>query len=131
MIKGDNGIVGVFGGSKEYTGAPYFCAMSALRGGCDLSYVFCHSSASTSIKTLAPDLIVMPFDDYEIKGSLEVALKRVHCLVIGPGLSRNGKIFDICENFVTDSPVKAAVIDGVHELIVNPIIRCRTGLAST
>jgi NAD(P)H-hydrate repair Nnr-like enzyme with NAD(P)H-hydrate dehydratase domain len=31
MIKGDRGIIGVFGGSLEYTGAPYFSGMAALR----------------------------------------------------------------------------------------------------
>lgn len=30
-MKGDDGIVGIIGGSKEYHGAPYFCGMAALK----------------------------------------------------------------------------------------------------
>lgn len=115
MLKGDNGIVGVFGGSKEYTGAPYFCAIAALRGGCDLSYVFCHSSAASSIKALAPDLIVIPFNDPEVEKSLEASLERVNCLVIGPGLSRSDQNYDFCEKLTSKSPVNTVIIDGVHE----------------
>lgn len=114
MIKGDNGIVGIFGGSKEYSGAPYFCGISALRTGSDLSYVFCHSAAAPSIKALAPDLIVLPFDDPDVTESLESALHRIHCLVIGPGLSRNAKNFEFCKHYISKSNAKAAVIDGVH-----------------
>ena len=30
--KGQNGRIGIIGGCKEYTGAPYFAAISALKG---------------------------------------------------------------------------------------------------
>ena len=116
MIKGDNGIVGVFGGSKEYTGAPYFCAQSALRGGADLSYVFCHSYAAQTIKSLAPDLIVLPFDDTEVDNSLKMALKRAHCLVVGPGLSRNEHIFNLTADLISTCDVPTVIVDGVPSL---------------
>ena len=38
--KGQAGKIGVVGGCSEYTGAPYFAAMSALRMGADLAHVF-------------------------------------------------------------------------------------------
>ena len=38
--KGQAGKIGVVGGCEEYTGAPYFAAMSALRMGADLAHVF-------------------------------------------------------------------------------------------
>lgn len=113
VSKGDSGVVGVFGGSKEYTGAPFFSAIAALRNGCDLSYVFCHSAASFSIKSLSPDLIVIPFDDEEVRDSLTAALNRVHCLIIGPGLSRNERNFDLCARFIKESASNTAIIDGV------------------
>ena len=35
--KGSNGRVGIIGGSVEYTGAPYYAAISILKMGCDLA----------------------------------------------------------------------------------------------
>ena len=48
--KGQAGRIAIVGGCREYTGAPWFAAMSALRVGADLSHVFCTSSASQVIK---------------------------------------------------------------------------------
>ena len=51
--KGQAGKVGVLGGCREYTGAPFFAAMAALRVGADLSHVFCTRSAAPVIKACA------------------------------------------------------------------------------
>jgi NAD(P)H-hydrate repair Nnr-like enzyme with NAD(P)H-hydrate dehydratase domain len=48
------------GGSKAYTGAPYFASMTALAMGADLSTVFCSVEAGVAIKTYSPDLMVRP-----------------------------------------------------------------------
>jgi ATP-dependent NAD(P)H-hydrate dehydratase len=53
LYKGQAGKVGVLGGCREYTGAPYFAAMSALRVGADLAHVFCTRSAAPVIKVRA------------------------------------------------------------------------------
>ena len=58
--KGSHGKVGVVGGCAEYTGAPYFAALGALRAGCDLAYVFCTRAAAPVIKSYSPELIVLP-----------------------------------------------------------------------
>ena len=50
LYKGQAGKVGVLGGCREYTGAPFFAAASALRVGADLSHVFCTRSAAPVIK---------------------------------------------------------------------------------
>ena len=50
LYKGQAGKIGVLGDCREYTGAPYFAAMSALRVGADLSHVFCTRSAAPVIK---------------------------------------------------------------------------------
>lgn len=52
------GRLGVVGGSKDYTGAPFFSAMSAMRIGVDLAHIICEPKAGDVIKTYAPDLIV-------------------------------------------------------------------------
>ena len=60
MHKGQNGKVGVIGGSFEYTGAPYYVGASALRSGADIVHVFCPEEASIPIKSYSPELIVHP-----------------------------------------------------------------------
>ena len=57
--KGQNGKVGVLGGSEEYTGAPFYSAVTALRTGSDLSHIFTpDQSALTPIKCYTPEIIV-------------------------------------------------------------------------
>ena len=60
LRKGQCGKIGVLGGSKEYTGAPYFAAISSLKIGADLAYVFTTADASVPIKSYSPELIVLP-----------------------------------------------------------------------
>ena len=48
--KGQAGKIAVVGGCAEYTGAPYFAAISALRVGADLAHVFCATAAAPVIK---------------------------------------------------------------------------------
>lgn len=52
--KGENGRVGVIGGSFEFTGAPYYAAISSLKVGGDLAHIFCSKSASVAIKSYSP-----------------------------------------------------------------------------
>ena len=91
LRKGECGRVAVIGGSSEYTGAPYFAAMSALRTGADLAHVFCTPAASPVIKSYHPDLIVHPLLPSEstvvpnaVKSIVDW-LPRIHVLIIGPG----------------------------------------------
>ncbi|KAF9512673.1 hypothetical protein BS47DRAFT_1372740 [Hydnum rufescens UP504] len=93
MHKGQAGRVGVIGGSQDYTGAPFFAAISALRLGCDLSHVICDPEAGSVIKTYSPDLIVHPIlnknnDREAINSELKDVMSRLHVIIIGPGLGR-------------------------------------------
>ncbi|KAL1957987.1 hypothetical protein VTO42DRAFT_5199 [Malbranchea cinnamomea] len=100
--KGQLGRVAVIGGSADYTGAPYFSAMASARLGCDMSHVICEPSASTVIKSYSPNLMVHPllkssqsintshpFNPREHAEPIIAMLKRLHALVIGPGLGRD------------------------------------------
>lgn len=92
MHKGQAGRIGIIGGSKEYTGAPYFAAISALKCGADLSYVFCSSDSATVIKSYSPELIVLPtLDQASALEEISHFLPKLHALVIGPGLGRNDR----------------------------------------
>ncbi|KAI9433366.1 Ribokinase-like protein [Lactarius psammicola] len=93
LHKGQSGRVGVLGGDLEYTGAPFFAAISAQRVGVDLSHVICSPTAADVIKSYSPDLIVhriLRVDAHlsVLRRDLAALLSRLHVLVIGPGLGR-------------------------------------------
>ncbi|CAA7392666.1 unnamed protein product [Spirodela intermedia] len=108
LHKGQAGKIAVIGGCREYTGAPYFAAISALKIGADLSHVFCTKDAAPVIKSYSPELIVHPVleESYSIRedekasvSSLVVAevkkwMERFDCLVVGPGLGRDAFLMD-------------------------------------
>ncbi|CAD8078433.1 unnamed protein product [Paramecium sonneborni] len=94
--KGQNGKIASIGGSFEYTGAPYYAAISSLKGGGDLAYIFCTKSAAIPIKSYSPECIVYPYlleegeEQYldNIINKLLSQTKIMNSLVIGPGLGR-------------------------------------------
>ncbi|KAJ3241571.1 hypothetical protein HDU81_000110 [Chytriomyces hyalinus] len=100
LRKGQSGRILVVGGSNEYTGAPFYASMAALRSGADIAHVACHPRAGAAIRTLSPELIVHPCLDPVLTANeaaqrvLEIA-KRVHVVVIGPGLSRDSFMLDV------------------------------------
>ncbi|UDD64426.1 hypothetical protein AFCA_011665 [Aspergillus flavus] len=86
--KGQHGRVAVIGGSLDYTGAPYFSSMASARLGCDMSHVICERSAATVIKSYSPNLMVHPI--LPSSDPIVAMLSRLHALVVGPGLGRDG-----------------------------------------
>ncbi|KAI5474521.1 protease IV [Pseudohyphozyma bogoriensis] len=94
LHKGQAGRIGVVGGSKDYSGAPFFSSMATLRLGADLAHVICEPSAGNVIKTYSPDLIVHTdlHEDATEESLTELfkgLLPRLHVLIIGPGLGRS------------------------------------------
>jgi ATP-dependent NAD(P)H-hydrate dehydratase len=93
LYKGQSGRIGIVGGSVEYTGAPYFAAITALKVGADLSYVFCSRESAPIIKSYSPELIVYPnLDSMNAIEEMTSLLPKLHAVVIGPGLGRNDRI---------------------------------------
>ncbi|XP_037497410.1 ATP-dependent (S)-NAD(P)H-hydrate dehydratase isoform X6 [Jatropha curcas] len=106
--KGQAGKVAVIGGCREYTGAPYFAAISALKIGADLSHVFCTKDAAPVIKSYSPELIVHPIleESYnvgdgdkkymsdKVVAEVDKWMERFDCLVVGPGLGRDPFLLD-------------------------------------
>ncbi|XP_036156309.1 ATP-dependent (S)-NAD(P)H-hydrate dehydratase isoform X5 [Myotis myotis] len=104
--KGQDGRIGIVGGSQEYTGAPYFAAISALKVGADLSHVFCTREAAPVIKSYSPELIVHPvLDSPDAVHEVEKWLPRLHALVVGPGLGREEALL---ENVKLRDPVDSS-----------------------
>ncbi|CDF33859.1 unnamed protein product [Chondrus crispus] len=109
--KGQAGRIAVVGGSTEYTGAPYFAAMAAMRGGAELSSVYCAESAAPAIKSYSPDLIVYP--GFDTLGDDCKSLDRIHAIILGPGLGRSetaAAVVDKVVSYVCRQP-KPLVID--------------------
>ncbi|XP_065200677.1 ATP-dependent (S)-NAD(P)H-hydrate dehydratase isoform X2 [Planococcus citri] len=99
--KGQAGRIGIIGGSSEYTGAPYFAGITALRCGADLTYIFCMKDAAIPIKSYSPELIVLPFLDAEHGKSLTTTrLLNIHSLVIGPGLGENVDVHQLVVSII-------------------------------
>ena len=85
--KGQGGRVGIIGGSFEYTGAPYYAAISALYAGAELSHIFCFPQAAIPIKSYSTENIVHPTLGTG-SNSTTKWLPSIDCLVVGPGLGR-------------------------------------------
>jgi ATP-dependent NAD(P)H-hydrate dehydratase len=82
----------VIGGCRQYTGAPFFAAISSLRMGVDLTTVFCTPEAAIPIKCYSPDIMVSGClglkseeknEEFNIKEIIEF-MERADVLVIGP-----------------------------------------------
>jgi len=83
----------VIGGSEEYTGAPYYAAISALRTGADLSHIFCPPEAAIPIKCYSPEIIVHSLKNGSEKETVQQLKAIARTVVIGPGLGRSNYSF--------------------------------------
>lgn len=75
----------MLGGSKDYTGAPFFASMSALRMGADLAYVLTAEEAAPALKAYSPELMVRPIARWLLVGCwlhLRAAWTRRRCCCI-------------------------------------------------
>ncbi|XP_012878337.1 PREDICTED: ATP-dependent (S)-NAD(P)H-hydrate dehydratase isoform X1 [Dipodomys ordii] len=105
--KGQDGQIGVVGGCQEYTGAPYFAAISALKVGADLSHVFCAREAAPVIKSYSPELIVHPvLDSLSAVEEVQKWLPRLHVLIVGPGLGRDDQLLSNVRGIVEASKAR-------------------------
>lgn len=90
--KGENGSVAVIGGGRLYHGAPFLSGSAALRSGVDLVYLCVPQIITCAIRSLSPNLIVIPRPDVKITvGAVNKFLRwlpKVDAAVVGPGLGR-------------------------------------------
>jgi NAD(P)H-hydrate epimerase len=85
-----NGTVCVVGGSRLYHGAPFLCAMGAIRSGVDLVFIAVPASIATAVRSLSPDFIVVPLPDSKLTrgnvSKLMAWVPQVDTFAVGPGL---------------------------------------------
>ncbi|KAG7463402.1 hypothetical protein MATL_G00176140 [Megalops atlanticus] len=125
--KGQDGRIGIIGGCQEYTGAPYFAAITALKVGADLSHVFCTKDAATVIKSYSPELIVHPvLDSPNALEEVDKWLPRLHSVVVGPGLGRDDKLLKNAKDIIEKSKTRDIPIiidaDGLWLIAQQPSI---------
>ena len=88
--KRENGTVCVVGGSRLYHGAPFLCAMGAMRSGVDLVFIAVPASIATAVRSLSPDFIVVPLPDSKLtRGNVSKLMTWVpdaDAFAVGPGL---------------------------------------------
>lgn len=114
LHKGQHGKVGVVGGCFEYTGAPYYSAISSLKQGADLAHIFCSASAAVPIKSYSPEIIVHPvmpdpvveekYRTQSVRHAVDSVVKvfpRLSSLVIGPGLGRDELMLDAAAEIIS------------------------------
>ncbi|XP_034521371.1 ATP-dependent (S)-NAD(P)H-hydrate dehydratase isoform X3 [Ailuropoda melanoleuca] len=119
--KGQDGRIGIVGGCQEYTGAPYFAAISALKVGADLSHVFCTREAAPVIKSYSPELIVHPvLDRPSAVSNVEEWLPRLHALVVGPGLGRDDTLLENVKDGLWLVAQHPALIQGYRKAVLTP-----------
>lgn len=100
--KGQDGRIGVVGGSLEFTGAPFYSGITALKTGADLVHIFCCKAAGSPIKSYSPELMVHPvLDEENALSKIEPWLERLHVILIGPGLGRDEETFKTVTQLIT------------------------------
>ncbi|XP_033743254.1 ATP-dependent (S)-NAD(P)H-hydrate dehydratase-like isoform X2 [Pecten maximus] len=125
LHKGMMGKIGVVGGCKEYTGAPYFAAISSFKIGGDLLHVFCTGDSASVIKSYSPELIVHPILDSDtFMTQVDQWLPTLHAIVIGPGLGGSNVNLKNAESIIKmarkrDIPLVIDA-DGVNIIKENP-----------
>lgn len=130
--KGQAGKVGVLGGCLEYTGAPFYAAISALKLGADLSHIFCDEQAAVPIKSYSPELIVhgclragSPPAEHDAQAAEVIKwFPALTALVIGPGLGRDPSLQAVAAR-VIEKAVQAEVpcvidADGLRVVLDHP-----------
>ncbi|MEM3063871.1 MAG: NAD(P)H-hydrate dehydratase [Candidatus Nitrosotenuis sp.] len=90
--KGQNGKVLVVGGSYMYHGAPVLASLAALRSGVDLVYTAVPKIITASVRSISPNLIVIPMVDAKLtRGSANKLLGQIppdlDSATIGMGLA--------------------------------------------
>ncbi|XP_069746518.1 ATP-dependent (S)-NAD(P)H-hydrate dehydratase isoform X2 [Narcine bancroftii] len=125
--KGQDGKVGVVGGCSEYTGAPYFAAITSLKVGADLSHVFCTVDAAPVIKSYSPNIIVHPvLDRNTAVEEVQKWIPALHAMVIGPGLGRDQKVLQSTKEIIQKCKARGMPIvidaDGLWVVVQDPSV---------
>jgi NAD(P)H-hydrate epimerase len=116
--KGSYGKALFIAGSSSYLGAPYFSALSFLRGGGGLSYLAAPKSLCPSIASRGSEIVLVPQRETP-SGSIALEngddlldfSREVDMVVLGPGLSLAGETQELVRK-LTPRISKPLIVDG-------------------
>ncbi len=111
--KGQNGKVLVVGGGTTYHGAPALSSLAALRAGSDLVYTAVPPHHATAIRSISPNLIVIPLADQKLTRG--AARKLVGAAPVGMDSAAIGMGLAVAE-------------EGALELLVSSLVDADTRL---
>lgn len=125
--KGQNGRVGIIGGSREFFGAPILSALGALGVGADLVTLFVPACNFDGTRSYYADFIVVDYPGTyftaEALPVIEKHLERLDALVIGPGLGYRDETVDLINSFLQSSKVRTLPVvldaDAIHAVPVD------------
>lgn len=132
--KGQNGLVLVIGGSKDYVGAPALAGIAALRAGCDMVKIIAPEKVAWAINALSPDLITIKLKgDYistlHVK-KLVTLSKGFDSVLLGSGMAvKNRRLVNrVIKGIVSEhipivvdaDAVKIADMDVLKDCIITP-----------
>jgi len=106
------GKVAIIGGSRLYSGAPHYAAVSAARAGADLVHAFTSTQCASVLKSYSPDVIVHDaWDESKDITNLYVDTDkmwttwfgRFDALVVGPGLGESDHGLKVWKDLISES----------------------------
>ena len=112
--KGDNGLVLVVGGSKDYVGALTLAGLAALRSGADLVKVVAPEKVAWAINAYSPDLITVKLKTTYFNLShfniIKESMEKFDVLLIGNGVGLKKDTINFCKKTIKNIK-KLKVID--------------------
>ena len=131
--KGDNGLVLVVGGSKNFVGAIILAGLAALRSGCDLVKIIAPEKVAWAINAYSPDLVTMKLKDEHFKPShfniVKKSMEKFDVLLIGNGIGLNKQTKKFCKKTIKNikkfkvidaDAIKAISMDDAKNSIITP-----------
>ena len=124
--KGQNGRVLIVGGSENYSGAPAFAGLSALRSGIDLSVIACPKSVSSSIRAYSPDLIVKSLSDtyiqFEDSSDILQMSESADSIVMGCGIGKKEETWLVLREIIEKVQLPMVLDADALKVVDNKVI---------
>ncbi|MBI2652574.1 NAD(P)H-hydrate dehydratase [Candidatus Woesearchaeota archaeon] len=131
--KGDNGLVLVVGGSKDFVGAVALAGLAALRSGTDLVKIIAPEKVAWAINAYSPDLVTMKLKGDYFKSShfniIKNLMDKFDVLLIGNGIGLGNDTKKFCKKTVKSikklkvidaDAVKSISMDDAENSIITP-----------